>query len=148
VKGTYLLEFSLGAPLSFTLRSSRRVCLSPGVYFYAGSAFGGGGIYARLSRHLRKDKKKHWHLDFVTTSELFTPLSVIVVPELPVECSLASTVSRFSVPVPGFGASDCRCSSHLFLAGEPEAVKEAVLKTFPGAKILKISQLKGLADEF
>lgn len=146
MKGTYLLEFRLESSLSFTLRSGRRVSLTSGVYFYAGSAFGPGGLYSRLSRHLKRRKKRHWHLDFITTAETFTPLSALLIPELPVECTLASIVSELSTPVPNFGSSDCTCPSHLFLAQNPQKVKEAVLKAFPGAKILKTEELKELKN--
>jgi len=59
---------------------------------------------------------------------------------------LASIVSDLSTPVRNFGSSDCSCPSHLFLAENPQRVKEAVLKAFPGAKILKTEELKELGD--
>jgi len=140
------LEFELKSSLSVTLRSGRSLRLGCGVYFYVGSAFGPGGVYSRLSRHLKREKRRHWHIDFITTSQPFYPVSALVIPELPVECLLASTLSDLSVPVPNFGSSDCSCPSHLFLAKNPQGVKETVLKTFHGAKILEIAQLKELKN--
>jgi len=130
------LEFSLQKPLSFRLRSGRFVRLNAGIYFYVGSAFGSGGIQSRLSRHLKKSKKKHWHLDFITTSEAFTPISAIAIPEMAVECALASIILELASPIPKFGSSDCKCLSHLFLAEEPERIKEEIFKRFPAREIL------------
>jgi len=39
--------------------------LLPGYYIYIGSAFGPGGVRARMLRHLRADKPKHWHIDYL-----------------------------------------------------------------------------------
>ena len=36
-----------------------------GKYIYTGSAMGPGGIQARLLRHQKIIKKKHWHIDFL-----------------------------------------------------------------------------------
>ena len=37
--------------------------LSKGWYVYVGSAFGPGGLAARVSRHLQRHKTRHWHID-------------------------------------------------------------------------------------
>jgi Uri superfamily endonuclease len=44
----------------------------PGYYIYVGSAFGPDGVMARVSRHWRMDKPKHWHIDYLR--EFVTPL--------------------------------------------------------------------------
>lgn len=91
--------------------------LAAGDYLYFGSAYGPGGLRARLRRHLRPSKKIHWHVDRLTTEG--TVSDILAVPEGS-ECDLverALPVAGVSVPVPGFGSSDCRsCSSHLLYA--------------------------------
>ena len=37
----------------------------PGWYVYIGSAFGPGGITARVTRHARAAKRLHWHIDYL-----------------------------------------------------------------------------------
>ena len=87
--------------------------LDPGLYVYAGSAFGPGGIRARVGRHLRMDKKPHWHID-----QLSNRVACIDVKSYPGgrECALVADLlaAGATVPVPGFGSSDCRdCAAHL-----------------------------------
>lgn len=110
--GAYLLLITLTQPLRFTLRC-RDLTLPAGTYAYAGSANGPGGIAARVARHMRSEKKLHWHIDTLTmaASEI-TPFA------FPggKECALVDRLlaAGCDVPVPGFGSSDCRiCPAHL-----------------------------------
>lgn len=87
--------------------------LEPGIYVYAGSAFGPGGIRARVGRHLRADKKPHWHIDHLSSRA-----DCIDVKTYPGgrECDLVAVLCAdgATVPVAGFGSSDCRdCAAHL-----------------------------------
>ena len=66
-KGAYLLLVELAKPLSLTQRG-KPVSLAAGTYAYCGSANGPGGIAARVARHMRKDKKAHWHVDALTVA--------------------------------------------------------------------------------
>ena len=79
-----------------------------GYYIYVGSAR--KGLYARLSRHLRKDKKLFWHIDYLTYhyKPMLIGLSNID------ECKLARMIASNANAIDGFGASDCSCYSHLF----------------------------------
>ena len=43
-----------------------------GIYAYAGTAYGSGGLHARLKRHFRQEKKVRWHIDYL--SEVMTPV--------------------------------------------------------------------------
>jgi Uri superfamily endonuclease len=109
--GAYLLVVALPAPLTFTLPQRPETTLAPGRYLYAGSACGPGGLRARLARHMRAEKKPHWHIDRLT--EAGTVEGAWVVPGCD-ECSLIASLAALPVPLPGFGSSDCRrCSSHL-----------------------------------
>jgi Uri superfamily endonuclease len=115
--GAYLLVVALSRPLALpqpTLKSAR---LEPGVYLYAGSALGPGGIRARVLRHARKDKRRHWHIDHV--SEAGTLTAAFALPGM-AECEIVGSLLALpgvTVPVPGFGSSDCRtCPAHLLAA--------------------------------
>ena len=93
--------------------------LSAGTYVYCGSAYGPGGLRARVARHLRREKPMRWHVDYLTRSG-----SVRAVLALPggSECALLSSILTHpgaTVPIRGFGSSDCRrCPAHL--AAVPE----------------------------
>ena len=113
--GTYIL----------VIRCLRRSCIPVGVlglmplyrgwYLYAGSVVGPGGLGARLRRHLQTDKTKHWHID--------TLVAHCALVEIWYRCESrhlehiwAQTLLSHQdtvIPLAGFGASDCRCSSHL-----------------------------------
>ena len=109
--------------------------LEIGYYLYAGSAFGPGGIKARVSRHLKKRKPKHWHLDYL--SGALTPLEVWFTHD-PVrrEHDWAELLSdqKSVKPVNGFGCSDCHCEAHFFFRqSQPGVVdfRRRLTKKFP-----------------
>ncbi len=86
-----------------------------GFYVYIGSAFGAGGVAARLSRHFRMIKSKHWHIDYLR--EISTPLSAWVsYDSIRWEHNWAEQLTnhREFMGILGFGCSDCNCRSHLF----------------------------------
>lgn len=118
-KGTYCLVFKID-DLRFKVRSSREFSLKSGYYIYVGSAFGSGGIEKRVERHLKREKKKHWHIDHITSSESFKPVKVLKFEGLKIECQIASFLQERGKPILGFGSSDCKCLSHLFRVKSPE----------------------------
>jgi Uri superfamily endonuclease len=42
-----------------------RLQLRPGYYVYVGSAFGPGGLRARIEHHARPAVRPHWHIDYL-----------------------------------------------------------------------------------
>ncbi len=113
-KGAYLLWIELYHPVELSKRFKETI--GPGVFLYAGSAHGFGGIHARCKRHLQKDKSIRWHVDFLTNEA--EDLHVLPFPK-DKECQLIHRLVRYGVchfPVYGFGNSDCNiCPSHLLL---------------------------------
>ncbi|WP_456457360.1 GIY-YIG nuclease family protein [Thermovibrio sp.] len=130
--------FKLKGELSFKVRGGKPFNLKPSLYLYVGSAFGSGGLKSRLLRHLKRDKKNHWHLDFITTSSLFFPISVYLFAEKRVECKLALRFSKEFSFVPSFGSSDCTCPSHLFLIDDTLKL-DSICREF-GATISQIEK--------
>ena len=120
--GTYALI--LQSRSNETIRVGRwgQLELKPGYYLYVGSAFGPGGVRARISRHLRANKPKHWHIDYLR--EFVTPLCAWVNYEAKrLEHQWAQHFYEMSevAAIQGFGCSDCKCYSHLFhTAVKPE----------------------------
>ncbi len=86
----------------------------PGYYLYIGSAK--KNLDKRIERHIRKEKKLHWHIDYLTTD--FYMIKVVAFSNVVFsECELAQSIKEeFDLiePIKGFGASDCRCNTHLF----------------------------------
>lgn len=115
--GTYVL----------VLRSDRRARVQvgrwgvldrrPGYYLYVGSAFGPGGLMARVSRHCRADKAKRWHIDYlragVTLDSVWYSHATVRL-----ECCWAQALAGLNQTqrIKGFGCSDCGCESHLFFS--------------------------------
>ncbi len=111
--GAYALHFELAKPLTLEIARLGRPVLEPGTYVYAGSAYGPGGIAARVGRHLKPDKKPHWHVDRLSAAAPCTRVETFPGGR---ECDIVSRLlsAGGSVPVPGFGSTDCRvCAAHL-----------------------------------
>ena len=112
--GAYLLLIDLAADSVLDIAAFKDRRVTPGHYLYAGSANGPGGLRARLARHLRRDKKPHWHIDRLTVAAAQVAAFPITGAR---ECALVETLLESGLyyhPLPGFGSSDCRtCMSHL-----------------------------------
>ena len=113
--GSYALLLQVTSPITLSPGSLGSFLIQPGFYVYTGSACGPGGLFARISRHLRGPQKLHWHIDYLR--QVATPLEVWLAPGgANQEHSWTDglvTLPQASQPMPGFGASDCRCPSHL-----------------------------------
>jgi len=99
-----------------------------GYYTYTGSALGKGAssLKHRIARHLRKEKRRFWHIDYLLADENVSVEAVIVAETNEnMECKTNQYLKRImgaKVQVKGFGASDCRknCGSHLLYFPEIE----------------------------
>ena len=120
--GTYALLLRSDASTCTRIGRWGRLNVRPGYYIYVGSALGPGGVLARVSRHCREQKTRHWHIDYLR--EFTIPVSVWYSHSpTRLEHCWADAVAKLNEtePVKGFGCSDCRCNSHLsFSAREPE----------------------------
>jgi len=84
-----------------------------GYCVYTGSAK--GGLEGRVRRHLRKEKKRFWHLDYLLDHASVTAVFPFANARED-ECPLSLETSKMpgaEVIVPKFGSSGCRCPSHL-----------------------------------
>jgi len=99
--------------------------LSKGWYVYVGSAFGPGGVAARVSRHLQRHKTRHWHIDHLiwatTVREVWYSQRQRDLEHCWAQAALDQPAARNLLR--GFGASDCQCLSHLVRFPTREAVK-------------------------
>jgi len=121
--GTYALFLTLSAPAKLTIGKLGAFAFPTGEYVYTGSARGPGGVGARLRHHLRPAQRPHWHIDYLRTRAVVTGGVYVVQEEvstgsMPLECAWSQALLALpgaSVPVQGFGASDCacHCKAHL-----------------------------------
>ena len=117
--GTYALVLSSSVPAVIRVGKLGGLPLQPGFYVYVGSAHGPGGLRARLAHHLEPTDLPHWHIDYLRTHA--NPEEVwYCYDRIPWEHQWAKclgTLPGASVPLVGFGSSDCTCESHLFFFG-------------------------------
>ena len=113
-KGIYCLVFKNPA-CTVSVGALGAIAFRRGWHIYVGSALGSGGL-ARLERHIAlsraRDKIPTWHVDYLSTNPAFCLHSAIHAPTGErLECRLAAALGGENVP--GFGAGDCDCPSHL-----------------------------------
>ena len=127
--GTYTLLLSLDSPASVEVGALGERRFEPGAYAYTGSAFGAGG-FARVERHRRlaeaDDGTRHWHVDHLLP--LASIRDVFTAEGAAVECAVARAVP--GDPVCGFGATDCRCDSHLAYAPTESTLREGIERIY------------------
>lgn len=134
--GVYILVFHLAKATGIAFdRKGTRHTFSPGWYLYVGSACGEGGLSRRLARHQRRiadDKKMNWNVDYFREHALLCEIWYCEMDDPRLEHSWAQTVAGLkgsTVPVPKFGANDCKadCPSHFFHL--PERLSTAVFRS-------------------
>ncbi|MGD8917173.1 MAG: DNA/RNA nuclease SfsA [Syntrophobacterales bacterium] len=111
-RGSYLLVVKLLKRA--TIRAGRlpKSVFPAGYYLYVGSAM--SGLSSRLARHRRKNKKVHWHIDYLT-AEASGVLPLPIRSSKRQECEIAAALSSIIQPFQKrFGSSDCECATHLF----------------------------------
>lgn len=89
---------------------------------------------ARVGRHLRGGDVRRWHIDYLRAWA--HPAAVWIARDSRRECEWAKYLQNEVVArviVPRFGASDCKCASHLFYfdAHSTEALSSS-LDVLPG----------------
>ena len=107
---TYQLLIEIADPVRVRIGLLGEFDFPAGRYIYTGSAW--RNFEARVARHLRREKSLRWHIDYLLAAPGVRIVEVIRLSED--ECPI-NRATPGSLPVPGFGASDCRagCGSHL-----------------------------------
>jgi Uri superfamily endonuclease len=108
----------LTCPREVTIEVGRLgdVTVPAGVVVYVGSAFGPGGLGARLRRHVVGSGPLRWHVDRLRG--VATPVGAFVACGDRVLEHVWARAFRTrpgaGLVAPHFGASDCDCAAHLF----------------------------------
>lgn len=111
--GFYQLVIVLSRPHDIRVGRHGRFSFPEGYYVYTGSAR--RGLESRIARHFRRRKKMRWHIDHLLRYGQIT--SVRRYGNNRSECELSWKVEGLPssrIIAPGFGSSDCNCSTHLF----------------------------------
>lgn len=115
-----------GGPYALVLSadSNRQICVGklgtlqmcPGFYVYVGSALGPGGVRARLAHHLRPTDRPHWHIDYLRAHTQVEEIWYCLDASRREHtwAQRMGTAVGASIPLKGFGSSDCNCEAHLF----------------------------------
>ncbi|MGC1119661.1 MAG: GIY-YIG nuclease family protein [Candidatus Methanofastidiosia archaeon] len=102
---TYVLVMELLQDTQIRVGKLGSINFKKGLYNYVGSA----PSEKRLERHLRKEKKTHWHIDYFLKE---ARIKGIFITRERRECEVAGDIDLPHIK--GFGCSDCDCPSHLF----------------------------------
>ncbi len=112
-KGTYILLVSVRRTTPLRVGALGKIEFRKGTYAYVGSAQ--NGIEKRVARHLRREKRKFWHIDYLLVQETVRVEKVLCkrAPKQE-EGRIARAISKIGNTVRSIGSSGCSCSSHLF----------------------------------
>ncbi len=140
MKGIYVLLIELPEPAEIKTLS-RTFSIAKGYYAYVGSAM--NNLEARIARHLSKEKKRHWHIDYLLDRAIVRAV-VSARSDTRLECPIACGLSQLT-PVAGFGCSDCRCRSHLFSSLEYDTLAQTILASFAAADLEPVRNILPLS---
>jgi Uri superfamily endonuclease len=111
MKGSYILLIEVKKDRNIKIGKLGKIHFKKGFYAYVGSAL--NSLESRINRHLRFDKKIHWHIDYLLK---YAEIKKVFYKEnsKKEECKLSFEFEKRLRFFTGFGCSDCKCKSHLF----------------------------------
>lgn len=129
--GVYALIIYIKDNISITLAKNTHY-FSPGYYVYLGSAKQYGGIKSRVNRHLKKNKKLRWHIDYLTSNSLVNIEAIIYAKtKIFKECTFIKILKKnyFEIASKNFGSSDCKenCGAHLLKPTKYKSLKQIII---------------------
>lgn len=132
--GTYTLLLAVARTVTVEVGALGTREFTRGRYAYTGSALGPGG-FARVERHREvadgELTVRHWHIDYLLGHPAVRIVDAVTTP-VDAECAVARAVADDRRPVPGVGASDCDCPTHL-VAGPARRLGTAVTRAHEAA---------------
>ena len=129
-KGVYILEFFLSLETFIDNKNFSNYKLPNGWYYYFGSAQ--KNLFSRISRHIAKYKRKHWHIDYISSNKNFSINRVYIFENAikKYECFLTRLFEKklkLTHILKRFGNGDCenKCLSHMLYSKE-QITKESI----------------------
>jgi Uri superfamily endonuclease len=140
--GNYILLLHLLDDEILTIGKLGTFDFPAGWYAYVGSAFGSGGLVARLKHHLQPVEKPHWHIDYLRQAAQVKEiwLSPDTTSHERDWADLILAIPGAIIIVEGFGASDSDRESHLFYFDVRPTLEDftvGVRARFPEATLLR-----------
>jgi sugar fermentation stimulation protein A len=127
--GCYLLQMNLGESVAVRVGALGEMSFAAGRYLYVGRAL--RALPARIARHRRREKRLRWHIDYFLAVSVLEAIHVTTCTD---EEAIAFALLGHSdmEVIDGFGASDSRCSGHLFRLAMETNVDEIIERLVPG----------------
>jgi Uri superfamily endonuclease len=92
-KGVYCLIINLKRRSNIQIGKKGEIIFENGCYVYVGSAM--NSLTARIKRHLREEKKLHWHIDYLLKSDHSEIVDVrYTLTKERLECQVAHEISK------------------------------------------------------
>ncbi len=141
--GCYQLIMHLSEDSRFDIGRRKKLPFPAGFYVYTGSHQ--KSLDKRLARHVKRQKKMHWHIDYLTTRPAIAIREILIYPGSRAECRINREFMAFSggeVLQPNFGNGDCRhhCDSHLIYLPElPEKLLSGWTAQFSDSPVVRKS---------
>jgi sugar fermentation stimulation protein A len=106
----------LDEDVSLRIGALGKINFKKGYYLYTGRAK--QGLKSRVRRHLRRKKRKRWHIDYLLSRVRIT--KIFYYHGRLDECIINEEVQKKvkGRAVKNFGSSDCRCGGHLIRVDE------------------------------
>lgn len=126
-KGSYCLIICVKRDCRIKIGAMGMTQFEKGYYIYVGSAL--NTLNKRISRHISTDKKKHWHMDYLSLNKNTKIVQVIYTHcdkkiECDISCHINENTNKY---IEDFGCSDCKCMSHLYYFDSyDEAIKVSI----------------------
>jgi len=125
-EATYILLIKVSKDLKIRVGRLGEVLFKEGDYIYIGSAR--GCLEKRLQRHLRKEKKIFWHIDYLLENQKVKILQIWTI-DKKVECQTAEAFYQDPITEiikKGFASSDCKCLTHLFFITDKKKIEKTL----------------------
>ena len=113
-KGNYCLIISVSDDCEIKIGAKGKKSFKKGYYVYVGSAL--NSLTKRIERHISRNKKIHWHADYLLLNKNAKVEEVIYTySSRKIECKISHEISKNAINyIEEFGCSDCECESHLY----------------------------------
>ena len=135
--GIYFLLIYLPKSCKIEVGKLGKINFDRGYYVYLGSAQ--RNLLQRLLRHLRKNKKLHWHIDYLLQHGKIIKIFISSLPKKYEEI-IARECSNIFPCISCFGSSDTKAKSHLFIINDIFSFKNELKKY--GFQKISLSDLK------
>jgi Uri superfamily endonuclease len=113
MKGIYALIIRINEDTCINVGAIGETHFKKGTYVYVGSAQ--INLERRVKRHLRREKRLFWHVDYLLNSGAAKIQKTLFMQgDRAAECKIAREIGERGEHVNGFGCSDCDCRGHLF----------------------------------